>query len=87
MKKLIILAVILLSLTGCTAKEHTRYVMSGHYYNGYVIRDDGHVWDYATIEVEPNSPVYIFFDDNGTPNKVTDDFIFNIITDYEKLNS
>lgn len=66
--------------------EHNKYVVSGHYYDGYVIRDDGHIWDYETTEVKPYSPVYVFFDDNGTPDEITDDFIFNIITDYEKLN-
>ena len=58
--------------------EHQQYLTTGYYYDGYVIRDDGHIWDYETALVEPDSPVCIVFDDNCTPNDVTDDYIVNM---------
>ena len=64
--------------------EHQQYLTQGHYYDGYVIRDDGHIWDYQSYLVEPDSPVYIKFDDNGTPEEVTDDYIICVAFDYTK---
>ena len=86
-----------LFLSGCTAKveptsqiqkvESTRYTAYGRYYtNGTVITDDGNIWDYSTDTIsdkEPtdNMPVWIGFDDNGTPTDITDDIVLGLVYD------
>lgn len=87
MKKFITitLALSILTLTGCAKPTATKYVTNGHYYDGYLIRADGHIWDYTTTKVEPDSPVYIIFDDNGTPKETTDDIVLDVFFDVEKI--
>lgn len=86
-----------LFLSGCTTKveptsqiqkvESTRYTAYGRYYtNGTVITDDGNIWDYSTDTIsdkEPtdNMPVWIGFDDNGTPTDITDDIVLGLVYD------
>ena len=94
MKKLLALTLIMgafLMTTGCveTKPEHTRYVAQGHYYaDGTVITNDGNIWDYQidTISDKPSydhQAVYVGFDDNGTPNDITDDIILGLTWDVE----
>lgn len=73
--------------------EHTRYVAHGRYYinadlQWEVITDDGNIWvyDQETISDEPRyhtEPVYVGFDDNGTPEDITDDIVLGLVRDIE----
>lgn len=82
---LLILAVAIQSKVQTDPVEHQQYTTTGYYYDGYVIRDDGHIWDYtSTYFVEPNNPVILKFDDNGTPEEVTDDYIVLMAHDYTR---
>lgn len=92
MKKLIALALVVgafLMTAGCTNTEpaHTRYVAQGHYYaDGTVITTDGNIWDYQT-DIISDKPSYdhqavnVGFDDNGTPDDITDDIILGLTWD------
>lgn len=66
---------------------HTRYTQYGRFYtNGTLITDDGNEWEYFTdtvsdITVYDNMPVWVAFDDNGTPDNVTDDIILGMVYD------
>ena len=71
-------------------KEHTRYTAQGRYYTeGTVITNDGNDsiwWEYSTDTIsneEPYDamPVWVAFDDNGTPNDITDDIILGLVYD------
>ena len=68
---------------------HTKYVTKGRYYTiGEVITDDGNTWiyDQETISDKPSydaEPVYVAFDDNGTPDELTDDIILGLVWDIE----
>ena len=73
-------------------KVHTRYTAYGRYYtDGTVITDDGNDsrwWEYNTDSVSgqtpyDNMPVWIGFDDNGTPDNITDDVILGLVYDRE----
>lgn len=92
MKKLAaILILFALLLGGCTTtsepKVSTRYTAYGRYYtNGTVITNDGNEWSYTTDIISDKTPtddmpVWIGFDDNGTPNEVTDDIILGLVYD------
>lgn len=94
MKKLLAILVLILSLTGCgVAQEvepiHTRYTTDGRYYTiGEVITDDGNIWEYQTntISDKPSydgQPVWVAFDDNGTPDEIEDDIILGLVWDKE----
>lgn len=71
------------------SKVHTRYTACGRYYtNGTVITNDGNEWGYSTDTVSDqtpydNMPVWIGFDDNGTPDDITDDIILGLVYDRE----
>lgn len=107
MKKLIALALVagaFLMTTGCADRQetapkvHTRYVTQGHYYaEGTVITTDGNIWDYQT-DIISDKPSYdhqavnVGFDDNGTPDDITDDVILGLTWDvatsiYDDLES
>lgn len=66
---------------------HTKYTQYGRYYtNGTLITNDGNEWGYDTNEVSnisvyDNMPVWVAFDDNGTPDDVTDDIILGMVYD------
>ena len=68
-------------------KVHTRYTAYGRYYtDGTVITDDGNEWSYATDTISDktptdNMPIWIGFDDNGTPTDITDDIILGLVYD------
>lgn len=95
MKKLIALSILfVLFLSGCSTKvepptpiEHTRYTAYGRYYtNGTVITEDGNIWNYTTDTISDKTPtdampVWIGFDDNGTPADITDDIILGLVYD------
>ena len=93
MKKLLALALtagVFLMLTGCTTDEpkvHTRYTTQGRYYtDGTVITEDGNEWGYATDIISDQTPtdampVWAGFDDNGTPDDITDDIILGLVYD------
>lgn len=67
--------------------ESQRYTAYGRYYtNGTVITNDGNEWSYTTDTISDKTPtdampVWIGFDDNGTPNEVTDDIILGLVYD------
>ena len=96
MKKLLTLALAgtMCCTIGCTKAEapkpeSVRYVAKGHYYtNGTVITNDGNEWNYTTDTIS-NKPSYdhqavnIGFDDNGTPDNITDDIILGLTWDIE----
>lgn len=68
---------------------HNKYTAYGRYYtDGTVITNDGNEWGYSTDTVSDqtpydNMPVCVGFDDNGTPNDITDDIILGLIYDRE----
>lgn len=92
MKKLIALTLILL-MTGCTntepapQAESTRYTAYGRYYtDGTVITNDGNEWAYNTDSISDKAPynampVWVGFDDNATPDDITDDEILGLVYD------
>lgn len=93
MKKLLtlILAGAICFTVGCTKvsepKVHTKYTAYGRYYtDGTVITDDGNEWSYATNAISDKTPtdampIWVGFDDNGTPNNITDDVILGLVCD------
>lgn len=66
---------------------HTKYTQYGRYYtDDTLITNDGNEWGYNTDEVSnisvyDNMPVWVAFDDNGTPDDVTDDTILGMVYD------
>lgn len=88
MKKLLIIALAVLCLTGCSPAEEPKgemYVEPGHYYtSGEVITLDGNVWSYSQdiISDKPsydNEPVFVLFYDSKTPDYIYDDQIISVI--------
>ena len=69
-----------------TAEPQT-YTAYGRYYtDGTVITNDGNEWGYMTDLISDKTPtdgmpVLIGFDDNGTPNDITDDIILGLVYD------
>lgn len=69
--------------------SHNKYTAYGRYYtDGTVITNDGNEWAYSTDLISnqittDNMPVWVGFDDNGTPNDITDDIILGIVYDRE----
>lgn len=69
--------------------EHTRYTAYGRYYtNGTVVTEDGNEWSYATDTISDQTPtdampVWVGFDDNGTPDDITDDTVLGLVYDRE----
>lgn len=77
-------------LTGCGAEQqHTRYVAQGRYYADDICEDSsGNLWEYSAttvsnIEVYDGMPVYICFDDAGTPSNIYDDEVLGLVYDRE----
>ena len=68
---------------------HNKYTAYGRYYtDGTVITNDGNEWAYSTDlisnQIPTNDmPVWVGFDDNGTPNEITDDIILGLVYDRE----
>ena len=71
-------------------KSHTRYTAYGRYYtDGTVITNDGNdslCWEYSTDTISDKTPydgmpVWIAFDDNGTPDILKDDIILGLVYD------
>lgn len=93
MKKLSIALLCATLLAGCSAHHepapHDHYVTTGRYYlDSTVITADGNIWDYQadTINDRPAEnamPVYVAFDDNGTPDNIYDDAILGLVLDLE----
>ena len=76
--------------------ESQQYTTYGRYYTnicvddiehiGAVETEDGNVWGYSTdtvsdIDVYNGMPVWVAFDDNGTPNDIYDDTILGLVYD------
>lgn len=80
-------------LTGCSNAqpevEHNRYVMQGRYYTSNICEDtNGNMWKYSTTtvsntDVYDSMPVYICFDDAGTPDDIYDDEVLGLVYDRE----
>ncbi len=81
-----------LMTTGCTKAEtpkaeSIRYTAYGRYYtDGTVITNDGNEWAYSTDTISDHTPydampVWVGFDDNGTPTDITDDIILGLVYD------
>lgn len=78
-------------LMGCNETEpqveHTRYTAYGRYYtDGIVITEDGNEWSYSTDTISEQTPyddmpVWIAFEDSGTPENITDDVIIGLVYD------
>lgn len=70
----------------------TPYTAYGRYYtDGTVITNDGNEWAYSTDLISnqiptDDMPVWVGFDDNGTPNDITDDIILGLVYDRETDN-
>lgn len=68
---------------------HNKYTAYGRYYtDGTVITNDGNEWAYSTDLISNQTPtddmpVWIGFDDNGTPGDITDDIILGLVYDRE----
>lgn len=102
MKKLLIIALAgtMCLAVGCTEPqvESQRYTAYGRYYtDGTVITNDGNEWGYSTDIISDQTPtdampVWVGFDDNGTPDNITDDIILGLVYDrntaiYDSLES
>ena len=67
--------------------QSTQYTAYGRYYtNGTVITNDGNEWEYSTDLISDKvptdaMPVWVAFDDNGTPDNITDDIVLGIVYD------
>lgn len=97
MKKLAALTLVVgafLMTMGCSTKaeptpkvESTRYTAYGRYYtDDTIITDDGNEWGYGTDTISDKAvydgmPIWIAFDDNGTPNNIYDDIILGCVYD------
>ena len=96
MKKLLALvpAGITALTVGCTKAEaptpkleSVRYTAYGRYYtNGTVITNDGNEWSYTTDTISDKTPtdampVWVAFEDNGTPDNIYDDIILGLVYD------
>lgn len=68
---------------------HNKYTAYGRYYtDGTVITNDGNEWAYSTDLISNQTPtndmpVWVGFDDNGTPDDITDDIILGLVYDRE----
>lgn len=65
---------------------HNKYYEYGRYINGTVITNDGNEFGYDTDTISDekaydNEPVVAVFDDNGTPNDITDDIVLGLVKD------
>lgn len=81
--------------TGCTKetkpapRESQTYTTYGRYYTeGIVITNDGNEWEFSTDTISDRTPtdampIWIGFDDNGTPEEMTDDIILGLVYDRE----
>lgn len=107
MKKLLALTLVVgafLMATGCTQEEtipqveSQQYTAYGRYYtDGTVITNDGNEWEFSTDTISDKTPtnampIWIGFDDNGTPDEITDDIILGLVHDlntaiYDELES
>lgn len=81
--------------TGCTEAptpkvESQQYTAYGRYYtDGTVITNDGYDsqwWEYSTDIISDQTPydampVWVGFDDNATPDDITDDIILGLVYD------
>lgn len=94
LRKTILLAIALsVLLTGCGSAqpqvEHNRYTTQGRYYTNGICEDiNGNLWEYSTDVVSKTNvydamPVYICFDDAGTPNNIYDDEVLGLVYDRE----
>lgn len=69
--------------------ESSQYTAYGRYYvDGTVITDDGNEWSYSADTISDQTPtnampVWVGFDDNATPNDITDDIILGLVYDRE----
>ena len=69
--------------------EPTQYTAYGRYYtDGTVITNDGNKWSYTTDTISDQTPtdgmpVWIAFNDNATPDDITDDIILGLVYDRE----
>jgi len=89
MKKLLIITLVALCLSGCAPAEsmsdstHSSalYVAPGYYYmRGEIITEDGNVWGYSQdMPSCDNEPVYVVFADAGTPDNIYDDEIIGVV--------
>ena len=78
-------------LVGCSQQkaESQQYTAYGRYYtDGTVITNDGNIWGYTTDTISDQTPtdgmpIWIGFDDNATPDNITDDIILGVVYDRE----
>ena len=93
-KKIILQAIAMsILLTGCNnvqpEVEHTRYATQGRYYTNNICEDaNGNMWEYSTttisnMNVYDGMPVYIGFDNAGTPDNIYDDEVLGLVYDRE----
>ena len=85
MKKLLIVLLATLCLTGCAKAEANSsvYLVPGHCYApDEIITEDGNIWGYShNICADEPVPVYVIFDDASTPDYIYDDQIVGIVPD------
>ena len=74
----------LVSISNVEPQTYTAY---GRYYtDGTIITNDGHEWGYTTDTISDrtptdNMPVWVAFEDNGTPDDITDDVVLGCVYD------
>lgn len=99
MKKLLAFILVMgafLMTVGCTETqapasdlESQTYTAYGRYYtDGTVITNDGNEWGYSADTISERTPadampVWVGFDDNGTPADIMDDIILGLVYDQE----
>lgn len=96
MKKLLVIALAALCLTGCSPAVETEaemYIVPGYYYtSGEVVTFDGNVWEYPQdiISDAPSyngEPVFALFYDNRTPDYIYDDSIVSLVYNRDAANA
>lgn len=82
MKKITTLTLIMLGIVSCSPIKQERY-QSGTYTAvnsgcGYIITDDGNVWEYFDRSIPSGSSVLVTISDEGT-EEIEDDVITSVV--------
>ena len=77
------LIIIMLGIVSCSPIKQERY-QSGTYVTvnsgcGYIVTDDGNVWEYFNRSIPSGSSVLVTISDEGT-EEIEDDVITNVVT-------
>mgnify|MGYP004460657829 CR=1 FL=1 len=79
MKKFIIITLAALLTASATSCKSSVYTAEGiSYEDGRIVTADGNEWQVEHCINGDGTEVIVRFDNNGTPNKITDDIILSV---------